>query len=381
MRLAYLSTDPGIAYGGAKGAAVHVEELATALAAAGAEVLLLVSGEVPGAPAPREGLTVEHLPGPGKGARAADRLAAEPRLASWLKERLRAFGADVLYERLALYSSAGTAAARTLRIPHVVELNAPLLAEAERYRQLDRSQDADRLERQTLVNADLVLPVSGPLAAYARERGARHVEVVPNAVDPARYLRAGRRNGAHPVAVFAGSLRPWHGIDSLAEAWALLGDDAPELLLVGDGPGRSLLDGAGARITGAVPHALVPGLLARADIGLAPYAGDAPNYFSPLKLYEYLAAGLATVVADLPGVRDVVGEETAVLVPRGDAPALADAVAALVADPARRRRLGDAGRTLVLARHTWGHRARTILDLVDALARRGVARSRPCRQG
>ncbi|HZB86107.1 MAG TPA: glycosyltransferase, partial [Gaiellaceae bacterium] len=299
----------------------------------------------------------------GKGTRADDRLAAEPGRVSWLEERLRAFGADVLYERLGLHSSAGSELARRLRVPHLVELNAPLLAEAKRYRRLERTNMADRLERRTLLNADIVLAVSRPLAGYARERGARRVEVVPNAVDPARYPRAEGRNGNPPVAVFAGSLRPWHGIDCLAEAWALLRNAAPELLVLGDGPGRSLLERAGARTTGAVPHALVPSYLAQADIGLAPYAADAPDYFSPLKLFEYMAAGLATIASDLPGVIDVVGDEAAVLVPRGDARVLADAVVALVGDPARRRRLGEAGRELVLAHHTWERRARTILDL------------------
>lgn len=371
MRLAYLSTDPGIAYGGAKGAAIHVEELATALAGTGADVLLLVAGSAPSAPTPRNGLTVEVLPVPGKGARTKERLATEPARVSWLEPRLRAFGADVLYERLALHSSAGSDVARRLGLPHLVELNAPLLAEAERYRQLEHTEVADGLERRTLVNADVVFAVSRPLAGYARDRGAHRVEVLPNAVDPARYLPGKRRKGDPPVAVFVGALRPWHGIDCLTEAWSLLGDAAPELLVVGDGPGRSLLEAVGARCTGAVPHAQVPGFLGQAEIGLAPYAEDAPEYFSPIKLFEYLAAGLATIAADLPGVRDVVDEETAVLLPRGDAYALAGAVATLVGDPARRRRLGDAGRALVLARHTWGDRARTILDLAETLARGG----------
>jgi alpha-maltose-1-phosphate synthase len=118
-------------------------------------------------------------------------------------------------------------------------------------------------------------------------------------------------------------------------------------------------------VTGALPHTEVPGALAGADIGIAPYAADAPPYFSPLKLFEYLAAELATIAADLPGVRDVVTEETAVLVPQGDTPALAHAVASLAADRERRRRLGQAGRALVAAHHTWQHRARSILELVS----------------
>src|SRR5687767_16030259 len=132
MRLAYLSTDPGIAYGGTKGASVHVQELVTALADAGAEILLLVGAQARDAPPVPRGVTVEVLPGPGKGAPTAARLAADRERALWLQRRLRSFGADALYERLALHSAAGSVAAWELSLPHVVELNAPLPAEAGR---------------------------------------------------------------------------------------------------------------------------------------------------------------------------------------------------------------------------------------------------------
>jgi glycosyltransferase involved in cell wall biosynthesis len=364
MRLAYLSTDRGIAYGGIKGASVHVEELTTALGGAGAEVLLIVASREPDAVPPVAGVTLEVLPGPDKGAATQERLAAELDRVVWLQQRLHSFGADVLYERLALHSAAGSAAARALHIPHVVELNAPLLEEAERYRRLDFQEEADQLEEAVLKHADLVLAVSPPLADYARRRGARRVEVLPNAVS-AGFVRVSRTEHDPPVAVFAGSLRPWHGIDSIAEAWARLGDAAPQLLVVGDGPGRELLEAAGARVTGFVPHTEVPAHLAAADIGLATYAHDAPGYFSPLKLFEYLGAGLATIASDLPGVREVVTKRTAVLIPQANGRALADAVGSLATDRERRRRLGHAGRALVAAKHTWQHRARTILDLVS----------------
>jgi glycosyltransferase involved in cell wall biosynthesis len=359
-RLAYLSTDPGVAYGGTKGAAVHVTEVTGALAAAGAEVLLVACCAAAGAPEPPRGVTLELLPGPGKRSTADERLTAEPARTEWLRERLASFGADALYERLGLHSAAGSAAARTLGIPHLVELNAPLLEEAARYRRLDRAPDAERLERAVLAGADVVFAVSAPLAAYAAGRGARRVEVLHNAVALERFTPARHDGAVRPTAVFAGTLRAWHGTETIAEAWALLGRDAPRLLVVGDGHGRELLEGVGAHVTGAVPHAQVPALLAQAQIGLAPYARAAPDYFSPLKLFEYLAAGLATVAADLPAVRVIVTEREALLVPRGDAAAFAEAVAAL-ADPERRARLGAAGRALVAAEHTWERRARRIL--------------------
>jgi glycosyltransferase involved in cell wall biosynthesis len=165
-----------------------------------------------------------------------------------------------------------------------------------------------------------------------------------------------------------GSLRPWHGIDTIARAWELMGSEAPPLLVIGDGPSRGLLEMTGARLTGAVPPGHVPELLSEAEIGLAPYGRDAPRYFSPIKLFEYLAAGLATVVADLPAVTNVVDDGCAAIIPAGDADALAAAVARLGADPRERRRLGDNGRRLVADRHTWRHRARSILEHVSDLA-------------
>jgi alpha-maltose-1-phosphate synthase len=366
MRLACLSTDPGIAYGATKGAAVHLAAIVEALAAEGNEVLVLVAGMAPGC-SPPPGVSVEVVPGSGKGHSARERLDFQDRLAAWLERRLDEFGAHVLCERFALHAVAGSTAARRLGIPHLLELNAPLLEEAARYRNLEEPEAAERLERATISSADLVFAVSPPLAAYAQARGAARVEVLQNAAAIERFPSR-ERNGANPVAVFAGSLRPWHGIETIPAAWRLLGSSAPRLLLIGNGPSRELLRGLAATVTGLVPPERVPTLLAGADIGLAPYSTDASDYFSPMKLFEYLAAGLATVVADLPAVTAVVDPDTAVVIPRGDADALAEAVASLCADSSERRRLGENGRALVAAEHTWRHRARRVLEAAGELA-------------
>ncbi len=354
MRVAYLCADRGIPLGGSKGAAVHVAEVAAALARAGAEVVLLPR-TVARDGRPPEGVEVDPLPADATDAALADRL----------EERLRELGTDVLYERFSLHTAAGATAAGRLGIPHLVELNAPLVEEAARYRTLERPDEAERLERVVLSSADVVLAVSGPLAAHARARGAKNVEVLPNAVDLARFPEPSTVR--EPRCVFLGALRPWHGVETIAECWRRLGEEAPPLLVVGDGPGRAALEAAGAEVTGAVPHERVPALLATASIGLAPYAADAPGYFSPLKLFEYLAAGLAVVAGAIPGVREVVGVNDAAHVPPGDPAALAAAVRDLVADPSRRARLGARGRALVAAHHTWDHRARRILSLAQRL--------------
>lgn len=366
MRLAYLCTDPGIAFGGSKGASIHVGEVVSALAAQDHELLMLIGGIVPGASAPR-GVTLERLPGPGKGAPVAERLRFEDDLVAWLAARLDRFRPAVLYERLALHSAAGGAVARRLGIPHLLEMNAPLLEEAARYRTLEVPEEAALRERAAITGADLVFAVSPPLVDYAARNGARRVELLQNAAALERFPPA-KRNGASPVAVFCGSLRPWHGIETIAEAWRRLGPAAPSLLVIGDGPARHLLDGLRVTMTGPLPAGQVPAAMARADIGLAPYSADAPPYFSPLKVFEYLAAALATVVADLPAVTAVVDADTAIVIPPGDAVALADAVAALCADSSRRRRLGRNGRALVAAGHTWQHRATQIVEAATEMA-------------
>jgi glycosyltransferase involved in cell wall biosynthesis len=87
-----------------------------------------------------------------------------------------------------------------------------------------------------------------------------------------------------------------------------------------------------------------------------------------LKLYEYMAAGLALVGSRVGQVSEVVRDgETGLLVPPGDAVALADAIARLRGDPALRARLGAAARADVIANHTWAR----VVERVLAIA--GVA--------
>ena len=103
-----------------------------------------------------------------------------------------------------------------------------------------------------------------------------------------------------------------------------------------------------------LPPADVAAQLHRMDVACAPYPARGSGYFSPLKVYEYLAAGLpvvASAVGQLPAALD--GGRLGRLVRPGDAGALAAALAELRADAGRRAELRAAGRRAVLERHTW----------------------------
>lgn len=367
MRIAYLSTDPSIAYRGTRGTAVRVAALTEALAREGSEVLLVTAALAPGPPPP-PGLTVELLPGPAASASTAARLAAEPGRQAWLTNRLRQFGVDVVFECLALHSSAGSIAAHQLGVPHLVDLNAPLVDAATASHRLYHAAEAERMERDVLAGAALVLAATSPLAAYATARGAPRVDVLPNAADPERFPARSPEATAAPLAVFVASMRAWHGLDTIVDAWGRLGASAPRLIVIGDGPERSTLASAGFEIQRALPHDQLPSLLASANIGIAPYTSGAARYLSPMKVFEYLAAGLAVVAADLPGVTDHFRDDATVLIPPGSAAALADAVSLLVGDGPLRARLGERGRAIVVSRHTWAHRATRVLQLMQDLA-------------
>src|SRR5918992_2402441 len=102
MRIACLATDPGSPYGGREGGSVQLEELVEALAREGARVLALVPSVARDAAQPAAGATVEELPPATSGTHNA-----ELERSDWLEARLMRFGADALYERLALPSAAG----------------------------------------------------------------------------------------------------------------------------------------------------------------------------------------------------------------------------------------------------------------------------------
>jgi glycosyltransferase involved in cell wall biosynthesis len=87
---------------------------------------------------------------------------------------------------------------------------------------------------------------------------------------------------------------------------------------------------------------------------------------TPLKLFETLACGTPVVVSDYKGMAELVrGGRCGLVVPPGDADALAGAVAELAADPQRARALGEAGARLIAAEHSWDARAAETAAIIE----------------
>ena len=372
MRLLYLTADPGVPVLGHKGASIHVRELATALSRLGAEVAIASPRVEPAGDSLDAPIELASIP---RVAPAVDERglgeALEAQRASVL-ELARRLGADAIYERYSLFSDAGVEAARTLGIPHVLEVNAPLREEARRFRTLPQPDLAAEIERRVYGGTRRILAVSPALRALLEREGIEpeRLQVVGNAVAPERFpARLVREDGAFAVG-FCGSLKAWHGIEVLLEACKTAFAEEPSLRLevIGTGPLDRVIRAVGLPRTrfvahGALPHAVAIELLRGWDGGIAPYLPVADFYFSPLKVLEYMAAGICPVASALGQIPTLLGDdERGVLVPAEDSDALAGALVELARNPERAAELGRRARDYVFETHTWERNAEIVLD-------------------
>ena len=405
MKIAYLTADFGVPVMGSKGASVHVRQLVRALHNCGHQVHVLTSNcgaeAVERFDIPTREIPLGDLLGRLQSDLREEELCRGTRLAQDLRNLLYAvalqreaqaflddFQPHLLYERYSLFGFAGLELARRNGIPLIVEVNAPLVREQERMRGLSLPTVARTAERMILTGADAVIVVSDELRNYVAAQGVSEdrISVLPNAADPDLFFPRAepstvrRRLGweSRFVIGFVGSMKSWHGAHALVEALQILvqADRRFCLLLVGSGPEQSDLERKAEQfgvkdhlhMTGAVPHESVPELIGAMDVAVAPYAADADSYFSPVKLFEYLAMGVPVIAARIGQAAGILEHgRTGWLYTAGDSRELAALVANLADQPELRRRVGAAGREMVLAQFTWRHNARRVIEIAESL--------------
>ena len=384
MRIAYVCSDSGIPVFGQKGCSIHVQEVIRAFRHQGATVNLFASrlGDFP--PADLADLTVHSLPPIPKGSQALrEKIALSINPSLWMElEQTGPF--DLIYERYSLWSYSAMEFAQIMGIPGLLEVNAPLIDEQAQHRELVHRDEAELSAVRAFRAASGAIAVSQEVKHYLTRWGiADKVHVIPNGVNQRRFpttLRPTIAKADNTFTVgFVGSLKPWHGLAHLVEAFAQLYERVPQarLLIVGDGPQRDSLNvdlerrglQPVSRLTGAVPPDQIPGLLASMDAAVAPYPASSDFYFSPLKVVEYMAAGLPVVVSCIGQLIDLVEDgETGLLCPPGDEVALANALERLWRSPNLRQYLGQSAQQYIWVHHTWD----AVVERVLAIAQTHV---------
>jgi len=312
-------------------------------------------------------------------------------------------GYDVLYERYGMISYGGLIAAKRLGIPCVYEINGDLI---EEYHQLgihlSNAQWAviKFITKLMMRQVDHIVAVGETIKnryVCRWQLDNSHISVVTNGFDVEHFIKSKKQedirsryliNNGH-VVIYVGSFQPWHGVDLILEAFSqlLITKTETNLILVGNGPLRSEIEKRvkalslenSVYFTGTVPHSDVASLLNIADVAVIYHRNSAAEIVeTPLKLFEYMAAGKAIVAPSVKNMERVLTHRvTGLLVPPDDPRALAISINELLEDSQLRTALGQAAREQALQKHSWDRAAFEIETILNELIpkKRSVKRS------
>ncbi len=204
----------------------------------------------------------------------------------------------------------------------------------------------------------------------------KRCSIIKNGVDPDHFfpqpqeqIRAELGLTAQgPYIVFVGGFFPWHGLDTLVEAIALVAKSFPtvQCLLVGDGQTKRVLEEQVRRLRlsphiqfiGPADFDMVPKWIAASDVCVVLHRQTRSYPGDSMKLWEYLACGRPVVTTAGPGYGDTVEELRCGLSAKADDPTdLARQLLCLLVDQDLRRSMGERGRMAVIRSHTWASRA------------------------
>jgi glycosyltransferase involved in cell wall biosynthesis len=340
-----------------------------ALAAAGCEVVLVTLPGQGSASLPA-GASHRALP-----VFATNYLERALRFERRVARELHSIAPDVVHFRGIFEGQAAVAYARDRGVTTIFEVNGlpsvelayhyPAVGERPAFREFLRQREDDLLRV-----VDAVLTQSEATADFLRSRGlppTTPLFVVANGANPEHFASRAAGSTALPTVLYAGTLSPWQGIAELLMASRRCARFRP-LRVVLAGPVRRRwrrqlervirrLDLAETvELTGALSREALAERIAGADVCVAPLRRDVRNAAqgcSPIKLFEYMAAGRPTIVTDLPCTREIVGPERGVLLHRSHPRALARAILELLDDRERSARLGEQARAWLTTHATW----------------------------
>lgn len=391
MRILYVVGDPAIRLSESTGQTRHITECVHAMETLGHEVrIIMCTGEESSVRQKRAFEKAKRLLPNSVSTILKDlaRLVQDVRFGSRIELCAAEFQPAFIYNRHAIFHRSGVKTARKLGIPSILEVNAIVTREADRYFGVGLRSLANRIEMEAFRTADAIVVVSEKLREELEEYGvpSNKISVNPNGADPERFNPARdasgvrRRHGLEGMIVvgFIGSMVPWHGVPNLLDAAREICSKHPQVrfLIVGAwDKDRAMVKraqeyGIGDKVvfTGPVSLDEAPLYINAMDIAAAPYADPTQVYGSSTKCIEYMAAGRAVIASRLGQMADMIQHGVSgILVTPGDSRDLTNAILYLIDKPDVRAQIGAAARKVVLERYTWQQNAERILDIYHSI--------------
>jgi len=386
LNILYVSADPRLGLSSGAGYSVHMKSVIEGFRRAGHHVECMIAGSEKFGNASRSLFPVLKKILPKSSALfLRDFVEAAQDILNLRKIRLRLQNRkfDFIYERYAAFHFAASMLGQRLRIPHILEVNSPEISERAEYEGFSLQRLGKKLELGVIRSASAVLVVSNTLREILIGEGIspQRIFVVPNAVDcelfnpykvqPAILEGEGMQDKV--VVGFVGSLARWHGVEvilGIAEE-ILSNSNQFHFLIVGEGKKsdylKSVISLKGISqhftLTGAVSHDTLPSLLQAMDITIAPYPKMKDFYFSPLKLFEYMAMEKPIVASKIGQIDEILGDGHAILVEPGNAQEFAKAITNLADQPGVREQMGKKVRQKAQGCYTWDSNIKRIEDI------------------
>lgn len=300
-------------------------------------------------------------------------------------------GYDLIHERFNLLALGGAWASRKLGIPFVLEVNADLL-EQRKFKGIPekglRRLFAIWATRMCFNSAAQIICISPRLKEHLNTKwniDESKLSVLPIAADVEAFkpndnsetVRKSLGLTTEPVVMWVGGFYPWHDLDLLIKSFTqvLQRHTDAKLVLVGDGQTRpsveQMVEKCGIQqsviMIGAIAHADIPETLSIADIAVVPSApvpASQGGTGTPLKLFEYMAAGKPIVATALNHAAEVIRDgHNGLLVEAGDVNRFAEAILTLLNDPVERGRLGQNARKQAVELYSWEHYTRKLEEI------------------
>jgi glycosyltransferase involved in cell wall biosynthesis len=288
---------------------------------------------------------------------------------------------NLIHERFASLNIWSLSIVKDLRTPYLLEVNSPLVEEIP-YGFLRPL--AKKIRELQFKRCDGIITQTDTLKGILSNFTSKPIFVVPNGVDPEKFtpakssqmLRETYAPNDEVLITFIGAFMKWHGVHKIPEIARKLSSKYKNVrfLLVGGGPMfgkvKKVCEGLkNVVLTGSIDSEQIPEILASSDILIAPF--DTFGYkilerygfwWSPVKLFEYMASGKPVVSYDFEEVRNIV-RDAGLLAQPNNLTQFIECLSRLIEDENLRKKLGKKGRKIAEEEYSWENRAKQTIDV------------------